>query len=328
MNAVKRPWPGLYIEQLGPTPLVPVRLSEAAPTIWCKLEYLNPSGSTKDRMATYILRRAWEAGRLCPGQAVIEASSGSSSIALAMACAQVGLKFTAVLAPGVSSERVMMIRAYGGEVVYCAAGLGIAGAIERSQQLGMECNAFLPRQFENDDNVEAHRQGTAREIALQMPAHLRQRVGAVVSGVGTGGTLVGIYRGLKDVECPVRPVAARPVVQGDQPARVAGTGCFNEAECCSFSGRIPGVVDKLSKLYRPRELEGLIEVDVDDERAIQASRALIRKGFPVGPSSGLNFAAAVQVASQLPPDTVIVTVLPDRMERYFSTDLFSHVREP
>lgn len=176
MTAPKSPWPGLYIEQLGPTPLVPIRLCEGTPTIWSKLEYLNPSGSTKDRMATYILQRAWQTGQLRPGQPVIEASSGSTSIALAMACAQLGLKFTAVLPPGVSSERVMMIRAYGGDVVYCAADQGLAGAVEYSQRLGSEHDAFLPRQFENADNVDAHRLGTAREIGQQLQPELRQRV--------------------------------------------------------------------------------------------------------------------------------------------------------
>jgi cysteine synthase len=125
-------------EQLGPTPLVPIRLREGEPTIWCKLEFLNPSGSTKDRIAAYMLRKAWEAGKLHRGQAVIEASSGSTSIALAAACAQLGLSFTAVLAPGGASERVMMIRAYGGQIVYCPAGQGIAGAIAHAEKLGQD----------------------------------------------------------------------------------------------------------------------------------------------------------------------------------------------
>lgn len=326
MSPPSHRWPGLYIEQLGPTPLVPVRPDESGPVVWCKLEYLNPSGSTKDRMATHILRKAWEAGAVGPGGTVIEASSGSSSIALAMACAQLGLRFTAVLPPGISSERVLIIRAYGGEVVHCAAGLGIAGAIETSRQIGAERGAFLPRQFENPDNVEAHRLGTAREIAAQLPPGLPARVAAVVSGVGTGGTLVGLWHGLRDHGCPVRPVAARPVVHGREPSTAAGAACFTEAECCSFSPRIPGVVEKLSKLYRPHELDGLIEVDVDDDLAIATTRDLIRQGFPVGPSSGLNVAAAVKAARTLPAEAVVVTVLPDRMERYFSAELFGHVR--
>ena len=103
-----------YLHRVAPTPLVPVQLDPARPPVWCKLEFLNPSGSTKDRVARFILEKAWREGRLGPGQVVAEASSGSTSIALALACAQLGVPFVAVLPDGVSSERVYIIRAYGG----------------------------------------------------------------------------------------------------------------------------------------------------------------------------------------------------------------------
>ncbi len=298
-----------YTHQSVVPPLVPVQLGPDQPTIWCKLEFLNPSGSTKDRIANFILEKAWRRGEVGPGSMVIEASSGSTSIALALACAQMGLRFVAVMPEGVSNERSLIIRSYGGVVVFCPKGEGIRGACAAAERLARERGAFHPRQFANPDNAGAHRTHTAQEIVAQVPGGV---VDAVVSGVGTGGTLVGLYQGLRDSGCAVTPFAARPVV---------GT-CVSELECSSFSGRIPGVVEGISQLYRKEEMDGLQEIEVDDGQAIAITRQLIRKGFPVGPSSGLNYTAALQVAGMLGSRAQIVTVFPDRMERYFSTELF------
>src|SRR6187551_3977553 len=151
---------GRYAPKLGPTPLVPVQLDPGDPPVWCKLEFLNPSGSTKDRIARFILEKAWRQGRLKCGDRVVEASSGSTSIALALACAQMGLKFLAVMPEGVSNERVLIIRAYGGDVKFTPAAGGIRGAIAEVERLGSEPGVFLPKQFANPDNAEAHRLGT------------------------------------------------------------------------------------------------------------------------------------------------------------------------
>ncbi|MCU0724251.1 MAG: cysteine synthase family protein [Planctomycetes bacterium] len=296
-----------------PTPLVPLRLEADGPVIWCKLEYLNASGSTKDRIASYILGKALTRGEVAPGGWVVEASSGSTSIAMALCCARMGLRFTAVMPEGVSGERVLMIRAYGAEVVLSPRADGIHGALREAQRIAGETGAFLPRQFSNRDNAEAHRRGTAEEILGQLPGG---RVDAVVSGVGTGGTLVGLFRGFTDHGCAVRPFCARPVT-GD---------VVSDVECCCFSARIPGVMEGLSTLYQPSRLKGLVEIEVEDEEALDVARRLIRLGYPVGPSSGLNHRAAQLAARQLPPDSVIVTVFPDRMERYFSTELFAPYR--
>ncbi|MFL5327471.1 MAG: PLP-dependent cysteine synthase family protein [Gemmataceae bacterium] len=299
-----------FLNRVGPTPLVPVKLTPDHPAIWCKLEFLNPSGSTKDRIARYILEKAWRQGRLRAGDRVIEASSGSTSIALALACAQMRLRFLAVMPEGVSDERVLIIKAYGGEVAFTPKDDGIRGAIAETERLGRESGAFLPRQFGNPDNAEAHRTGTAREILDQVPAG---RVDAIVSGVGTGGTLVGVYQGLCQSGCSVIPVLARPI----------NVRCSLGAECCSFSGRIPGVVDQISTIFQDGEMPGLLQIEVDDEDAIDTARQLITLGFPVGPSSGLNFRAALAAFDQLAdPNAQIVTVFPDRMERYFTTELF------
>jgi cysteine synthase len=310
MSASTLPQGHRYLHRIGPTPLVPIQVGRELPAIWCKLEFLNPSGSTKDRIARYILEKAWRQGRLKGGDLVIEASSGSTSIALALACAQMGLRFLAVMPVGVSNERVLIIKAYGGEAHFSPQSAGMSGAITESVRLAEERRAFLPQQFANPDNAEAHRLQTAREIVDQIPGGL---VDAVVSGVGTGGTLVGLYQGLAESGCPVVPVLARPV-----SFRASG-----DAECCSFSSRIPGVVDSLSAIFREDRLPGLVKIEVNDDEAVAMTRQLIRLGFPVGPSSGLNYLAALKTLAVLNrPDAQIVTVFPDRMERYFTTELF------
>ena len=305
-----------YLNRLAPTPLVPVSLP-GCPAIWCKLEFLNPSGSTKDRIARYILEKAWRQERIGPGSSVVEASSGSTSIAMALACAQLGIAFTAVMPEGVSGERVHIIRAYGGHIILTPKADGIRGAIAETERIARETGAFLPRQFSNPDNAQAHRTGTAREIMDQLPAGVA--VDAVVSGVGTGGTLVGLFQGFCEGGCSrVTPVAARPVnLEAGSLAGGAGV------ECCSFSSRIPGVVDSISTIYSREALPGLETIDVRDDEALSVTRQLMRLGFPVGPSSGLNYRAAqIAATTRLAPGARIVTVFPDRMERYFSTELF------
>jgi cysteine synthase A len=286
------------------TPLVKLELDPGI-AIWCKLEYLNPSGSTKDRVARYILENALREGLIRPGDMVIEASSGSTSIAMALACARLGLRFTAVMPEGVTNERTLMIRAFGGGIRFTPQSEGIAGALRESECLAAESGAFLPRQFSNPLNAEAHRLGTAREVLAVVPT-----VAAVVSGVGTGGTLVGLFEG-----CPgAIPVLARPIDH-----------LTSDPECCSFSARIPGVVDCASKLFRPDRMPSLETVEVPASEAIRAARRIIAAGFPVGPSSGLNYCAAAAIAQKLGPHANIVTVFPDRMERYFSGELFRGV---
>jgi len=289
---------------LAPTPTVPIEIEPGLP-IWCKLEFLNPSGSTKDRVACYVLDRALDSGALSPGDLVIEASSGSTSIAMALACSHRKLRFMAVMPEGVSNERTLIIRAFGGKIRMTPRDTGIAAAIAESERLARELGAFLPRQFSNPLNVEAHRLGTAREILAVVPS-----VAAVVSGVGTGGTLVGLQQG-----CPGSiPVYARPIDY-----------LTSDPECCSFSGRIPGVVDCVSQLFREENLPGLETVEIRAEDALATARRIIAAGFPVGPSSGLNYCAAVVAARRLGPSANVVTVFPDRMERYFSTELFRGV---
>ena len=301
------PATGYYLQTLSATPLVPIRL-EDGPPIWCKLDFLNPSGSTKDRIARFIVEKAWRERRISGDTTIVEASSGSTSIALALVCAQMGLRFVAVMPEGVSNERVKIIRAYGGEVKMTPRAGGIRGAIAETERMAEAGNVFLPRQFSNQDNAAAHRFGTAREILNALPGGA---VDAVVSGVGTGGTLVGLYRGFCDAGCRVTPVHARPIEWA----------VTEDAECCSFSTRIPGVVDAISEIFSESALPGLATIEVRGDEAMETTRMLMAKGFPVGPSSGLNYRAA-QMFAEGARDSVIVTIFPDRMERYFSTELF------
>ncbi len=298
-----------YLVRVAPTPLIPVRLREDDPEIWCKLEFLNPSGSTKDRIARHMLEKAWRRGEIGPGSMVVEASSGSTSIALALACAQMGLRFVAVMPAGVSRERILMIRGYGGEVELIDASAGIAGAIAAADEYAAKHGAYCTRQFANPDNVEAHRIWTGKEIISQIPGG---DVHGVVSGVGTGGTIVGLYLACIDAGCDTTAFVARPV----RPI------CGGDIECCSFSGRVAGVVDGVSTIFREAHFDRVETLDVNDEEALDCARRLIRRGLPVGPSSGLNYCAAVAAARHLGSNAQVVTVLPDRMERYFSTELF------
>lgn len=301
-----------YLQMLAPTPLVPVCL-DGGPEIRCKLDFLNPSGSTKDRIARFIVEKAWRERRIGPGTTIVEASSGSTSIALALVCAQMGLRFVAVMPEGVSNERVKIIRAYGGDVRMTPRAEGIRGAIAETERMAESGDVYLPRQFSNQDNASAHRFGTAREILNEIPGGA---VDAVVSGVGTGGTLVGLYRGFCDAGCRVIPVHARPVEWSTS----------EDAECCSFSTRIPGVVDSISQIFSESELPGLTTVEVRGDEAMETARKLMGKGFPVGPSSGLNYRAAqILAAREEMRKSVIVTIFPDRMERYFSTELFGKI---
>jgi cysteine synthase A len=305
---------------LSVTPLFPVRLGSDQPVIWCKAEYLHPSGSTKDRIAAHILGTAWSKGALKPGDEVVEASSGSTSIAMSMVCARLGLRFRAFMPEGVSRERSLMIRAYGGAVELTPREQGIVGSLQACRAWAKANGLFEPRQFENMENAQAHRLGTAAEIVRQVPGGV---VHAYVSGIGTGGTLVGMRLGFEDAGQHPKAFAARPIAGSSGVC----CDCFVGAEQCNFSAAIPGVLDGMSHLYRPQDFRDVEVIEISDEVAMHTSRSLIREGHPVGPSSGLNFAAALQAAERLPADAVVVTVLCDRMERYFSTDLFTRWSE-
>jgi cysteine synthase A len=293
------------------TPTVRWEDTASGATLWLKLDFLQPSGSTKDRIASHILEKASANAHLSPRSHVVEASSGSTSIAFAMACARRGLRFTAVMPEGVSDERVWIIQRYGGKVILTPRDQGILGAMRQTLSMAEDDPAvFLPRQFENEHNAEAHEFDTGPELLAAMP----QPPDAFVAGVGTGGTLMGTARALQRHNPHLRSVRAIP----ERGSTFAG----QPEICCG----IPGVVEGLSKLLRPEDLNHYEEVFVSDHEAIMSARALCAAGYPVGPSSGLNLAAARIIAARLGPGSHIATILCDRMERYFSSDLFSDLR--
>jgi cysteine synthase A len=280
-------------------------------TIWLKLEYLLPSGSTKDRVAAFILGHGVETGAITEDTIVVEASSGSTSISLAMACAVIGVKFRAVMPENVSRERLLIIKRYGGEAVLTPKEGGVLGAMEETRRMAArDPKVFLTRQFENPLNARAHQRETGPELIQQVGTTIH----GFVAGVGTGGTLMGIARALKEAGHSTRIARAIPE---------KGSACFaGQPEIC---GGIPGIVEGLSTILDMAEIGADEDIKIDEREAIAASRELCQRGMPVGPSSGLNLAAARVMARRLGPGKTIATVLCDRMERYFSTDLFDDV---
>jgi cysteine synthase A len=290
------------------TPTVPLVGEASGCTIWAKLEYEMPSGSTKDRIAARILSVA----DLRDDTVVVEASSGSTSIAFAMACAGIGVRFVAVMPEGVSPERVLMIRRFGGEVVLTPHADGMAGALSRTEEMAAaDPHVFLPRQFANVENARAHELRTGPELIAQVG----ERIDGFVAAVGTAGTLMGVGAAL-------RSAYGNDVVL----ARVRVAGAEADAEQGGPCSDIPGVVDCMSAILDDDALGLGPEIAVTHDDAVRATRELIAHGFPVGLSSGLNYRGACALAAELGPGHTVATVFCDRMERYFSSDLFDDLR--
>jgi cysteine synthase A len=297
------------------TPTVPFPDPATGCTIWLKLEYQLPSGSTKDRLAAHVLSRAASAGQVHEGTTVVEASSGSTSIAFAMACATLGVRFLAVLPEGVSNERLLIIRRYGGDWALVPAEVGMPGAIaETERRAAADPTVFLPRQFTNPEGATAHERRTGPELVRAVRAE-GAKLDGFVAAVGTAGTLMGVGRAV--LAAYPAAVVARVVVAGESvDAEQGGPTCLG----------IPGVVDCLSGLLDEAALGGHAPLAVPRGEALAAARELAAHGYPVGPSSGLNLAGARQLAARLGPGHHVATVCCDRMERYFSTDLFDDLR--
>lgn len=292
------------------TPTIPFEDEASGCTLWLKLDYLLPSGCTKDRMATNIVGHAIASGEVSPSTVVAEASSGSTSIALSMICATVGVRFRAYMPKTVSGERVMMIRRLGGNVVLTPAEQGMKGAVTALlQDADREPDLYAARQFENPRNVLAHRHSTGPELIEQVGI----RLDGFVAGVGTGGTLMGVAHALRDYGYDTIVAQAMP------------TASFTAEGDPEVVGGIPGIVEGMSQLLDP-DAVGLQEsVLVPETEALATAREFGCRGLAIGPSSGLNIAAARRLAARLGPGHHVATVLPDRMERYFSTALFDDV---
>lgn len=298
------------IEQtIGNTPLV--WLGKTMPEgsrVAAKVEYFNPGGSVKDRIGRQIIEAAEASGDLQPGGTIIEATSGNTGIALAMVGAAKGYNVTIVMPASMSKERRTLMTAYGANLVLTDPKGGMQLAVDTADELAEETEgAVLARQFENLANVEAHMQTTGPEIWEQTEGE----VDIVVSGVGTGGTITGAGKYLKDLKPEVQMVAVEPA---DSPLLSKG-----------HAG--PHTIQGLGANFVPEVLDQTIideVVTVSGDAAMEASRAAAKEeGLLVGISSGAALAAAKQIASREEnKDKTIVVILPDGGERYLSTPLF------
>ncbi|HSB23180.1 MAG TPA: cysteine synthase A [Burkholderiaceae bacterium] len=321
------------LDTIGHTPLV--RLNKLAPpgvNVYVKLESFNPLGSVKDRMARAVIEAAERSGELKPGQTVIEATSGNTGIGLAMVCAQKGYPLVVTMAESFSVERRKLLRFMGAKVVLTPAADKGTGMLNKAIELAKAHGWYLCRQFENDANAEVHTRTTAQEILTDFdgePLH------AFVSGFGTGGTLLGVARGLKAADRGIRVVAAEPdnsPLLGSgvtQPRDADGrpTASHPHFRPHLMQGWSPDFVSRLTEVAVREQLIDEV-VPVAGQDALRLSRALAtQEGIFVGPSSGATLAAALAVASRSAPGTNIVCMLPDTGERYLSTPLFEHVGE-
>lgn len=292
------------LDLVGRTPLV--RLARLSPpdgaTIVGKLESKNPGGSVKDRPALAMVEAAEKAGTLTPGATLIEATSGNTGISLAMIAAVRGYRCVLVMPDDMSLERRRILRAYGAELVLTPAELGMTGAVARAEELLLATpGAIMPRQFDNEANPDAHARTTAREILDAVG----ERLVAFVAGVGTGGTVTGVGRVLKKERPQVRVIAVEPAasaVLSGHPAGMHGIQGLG-------AGFIPAILD--------RDVIDEV-VCVGDVAATRVQERLAREeGLLVGPSSGANVHAAMQIARTI-PHGIVVTILCDTGERYLS----------
>jgi len=305
---------GSLLEAIGNTPLV--RLDRIRPfgaaTILAKMEQLNPSGSVKARPAYAMVRAAEQARLLHPRSILVEASSGNQGIALAMVGAVLGYRVRIVMPEGMSEERAQIMRAYGAEIEITPAGANISEAIanarRRTEQLAAaDANVFLTEQFGNPANPAAHDETTAREVLAALPTG--SRIDALVSGIGTGGTLTGVGRALRRAFPGMLVVAVEP----EHAAILAGGPVTQHAQQGIGDGLVPDVLD--------RELIEELMV-VSDEDALATARLLARlEGAFCGYTSGSNVCAAMRVAARLGEAATVLTLCPDTGERYLSVGI-------
>lgn len=293
------------LDLIGNTPLLNLRQSTGL-NIFAKAEFLNPGGSIKDRIAKNMIEEAEKEGKLKPGMTIVEPTSGNTGIGLAFCGVRKGYKVIIVMPENMSEERKKIIKALGAKLVLTPAELSIGGSVEKAEEIVAQSDEyFMPQQFVNPANPEVHYRTTGPEIVSQ----LGKKVDIYVSGIGSGGTLQGIGKYLREQNPDCKIVAVEPknvsALLGHEPGlhQIQGIG----------DGFIPDVLD-ISMI------DDIVEVT--DEDAIGTARELAAiQGLLVGTSSGANVWAAKQMAKKYGEDKVIATILADRAERYFSTSL-------
>lgn len=294
-------------ELIGETPIVKLKQTEKdVADIYLKLEFMNPGSSVKDRIALAMIEAAEEEGIIKPGDTIIEPTSGNTGIGLAMVAAAKGYKLVVSMPDTMSQERRNLLRAYGAELVLTPGADGMKGAIQKAEDLKAEHGYFMPQQFTNAANPHVHAQTTGKEIVKQM----KDGLDAFVSGIGTGGTITGAGKVLRDTFNNIKIYAVEPtdsaVLSGGSPGphKIQGLG----------AGFVPGVLD--TDIY-----DDVIQISNED--AFSTAREVARQsGILGGISSGAAVAAAQQVAKDLGKDKKVLAVLPDNGERYLSTPLY------
>lgn len=290
---------GSILDAIGDTPLIEVE------GIYCKLEYLNPSGSIKARIAKYMIERAEDEGLLKHGDTIVEATSGNTGNALSMVAAVKGYRMLVVMPEGMSGERVAISRAFGADVMEIGH-FHVNEALAKAKELGQEPGYFCPSQFESEWNVEENRTWLGPEILAQLPQGTVPD--AVVMGVGTGGTLIGVGQAFREVNPRVKLFAMEP---SESSTILCGEIGDHLIEGIS-DGFVPGIFER----HR-----GLVDtaLTVDSEEAVAEMRRLAKRhGLFVGPSSGANLIAAKKVRESYPDLETVVTLFCDEGEKYIS----------
>ncbi len=301
------------LDTIGKTPIVKLhRIAPKNVSLFVKVEFFNPGGSVKDRLAIAIILDAEKTGALKPGQTVVEATSGNTGVALAMVCAARGYPFVAVMAETFSIERRKLMRAYGAKVILTPAAERGSGMVRKAKELSEKYGWFLARQFENPANPAYHRSTTAAEILQDFAG---QQLDYFVSGWGTGGTLTGVGEVLKVARPDVRIVTTEP----EGAALLAG----KEWQPHKIQGWTPDFIPAVLNRNIADQ-----NIPIDDVTARDTARRLAsEEGLFVGISAGATLAAALKVAESAAEGSVILAMLPDTGERYLSTFLFEGVNE-
>ncbi len=291
-------------ELIGNTPII--QLEKFGANLFAKCEFLNPSHSIKDRAAFEMIQNALNEGKIDSKTVIVEATSGNTGIALAMICADLGLQFIAVMPESMSLERRKMITLFGAKLELTPANLGMKGAVDKANEILKNTpNSFMPSQFENLANKNAHRKTTALEILNDLDNDLD----IFVAGFGTGGTISGVGEILKETLDKIHIVAVEPLASPLLSKGEAG------------SHKIQGIgANFIPNILNKDIIDEIIAVSNED--AINTAKELARNGLMVGISSGANVFVASILAKKF-PDKKILTMLNDTAERYLSTNLFS-----
>lgn len=301
------------LDTIGNTPII--KINNLAPkhvNMYVKVEFFNPMGSVKDRLAYAIINDAEASGQLKPGQTVVEATSGNTGIALAMVCAAKGYPFVALMAETFSIERRKLMRALGAKVILTPAADKATGMVKKAEELAKKNNWFLAAQFENKANPAYHRSTTGPEILKDFA---NQRLDYFVSGYGTGGTITGVGEVLKLARPEVKIVATEPV----EASLLAG----DEWSPHKLQGWTPNFIADVMNQDIYDEL-----IPVNEHESKDYALALAAKeGIFCGISAGATFAAAMHIAKKAKPGSTILAMIPDTGERYLSTYLFDDINE-